>query len=215
MKTKRVKKKEKRLVRKKVIALILLVVLFFILIIVLGSSLFENINISINENVQSLQTPILNKIMTAITFIGNLNTMLILSLVLLLFLIFRKRKNEFIFSALCLFFTAILTETLKLIFQKQRPIDSLINYSGYSFPSSHAAGAIIFFSLLIYLFKDEIESKLKGIFLIVIGILLPILIGFSRIYLNAHWLSDVLAGFITGLFVLFFFILIFNIKKGK
>jgi len=99
----------------------------------------------------------------------------------------------------------------KVIIHRARPENALIEVSGYSFPSGHATMAIIFFSLLLYSFKDDIKNKaLKNIF-IASNIIFFLIIGLSRVYLNVHWFSDVLAGFGLGLFWLTLLILIFKI----
>ncbi|RLG10216.1 hypothetical protein DRN73_08395 [Candidatus Pacearchaeota archaeon] len=102
---------------------------------------------------------------------------------------------------------------VKDLIQRPRPISSLIPVSGYSFPSGHALISIIFFTSLIYFFKDNIKNKNLRYTFITINILLFLLIGFSRIYLNVHWFSDVLGGFLLGLFWIGFSILFFKIIK--
>jgi len=64
---------------------------------------------------------------------------------------------------------------------------------------SDALISMIFFSLLIYLFKDDIKNKVLQNCFIVVNVVLIILIGFSRMYLNVHWFSDVIGGFALGL----------------
>jgi len=102
---------------------------------------------------------------------------------------------------------------IKIILQRVRPENALIKISEYSFPSGHATVSIIFFSILLYSFKEDIKNKvLKNIF-IISNIIIILLIGFSRIYLNVHWFSDVIGGFSLGLFLLTLLVLIFKIVK--
>jgi undecaprenyl-diphosphatase len=74
----------------------------------------------------------------------------------------------------------------------------LIPETGFSFPSGHTTLSIAFFGVLIYLFKDEIKNKTLRYLFITISLLLPFLIAFSRLYLNVHWFTDVVAGLFIG-----------------
>ncbi|MGI8599466.1 MAG: phosphatase PAP2 family protein, partial [Chitinophagaceae bacterium] len=88
---------------------------------------------------------------------------------------------------------------MKLSFQRQRPPDPLIEpLQNFSFPSGHATSGFIFYGLLVYLlWKSKLKQVYKYIFSSVL-IIIAIIIGFSRIYLRLHYLSDVVAGFCIG-----------------
>ncbi len=174
----------------------------------------ENIielDILVNTKMIMLQNDLLNKIMIFITNIVSPVNLFILSLILFWVLIHKKRW----YNSLLLIFSLIsglLAELLiKLFVHRVRPENALLNVSGYSFPSAHATMAIIFFSLVIYSFKDDIKNKTLKYIFITSNIILFLLIGFSRIYLNVHWISDVIAGFSLGLFFITFLILIFGL----
>jgi undecaprenyl-diphosphatase len=84
---------------------------------------------------------------------------------------------------------------LKLFYERGRPPDPLISTSGFSFPSGHSvAGAAIAISLVLVLITAGPHRRrlevLAGVFLVVMGM--------SRVYLNAHWFSDALAGVLVG-----------------
>jgi undecaprenyl-diphosphatase len=178
---------------------------------VVDKELITNIDIWINEKMILFWTPTLNKIMIFITSIVNTNHLLILSILLLGVLAYRKK----LYNSLLLIFGIsgglFFTFVIKLIIHRARPEGSLINISGFSFPSTHAAMALIFFSVLIYSFKDNIKGRIVKNAFVFTNILLFLLIGFSRIYLGVHWLSDVIAGFSLGLFWLTLLILIFAV----
>lgn len=194
----------------KIVLLVLVTLLFVAVIITLDSGSLGEIDIRINKAVQSLWSPSLNNIMIAITSIVNFTTMICLSAALFVFLVYKKRNRDAVITALVLGSGAILTEILKLVFQRTRPETALISVSRYSFPSSHAMSSITFFCLLIYFFKDSIKSKIGKIVFIAASIILFLAIGFSRIYLNVHWFSDVIAGFSLGALVLYFFVYLFQ-----
>jgi undecaprenyl-diphosphatase len=93
----------------------------------------------------------------------------------------------------------VLTTVLKAVFQRSRPevFDSGYTASFYSFPSGHATVAVGFYGMLTIL----IAYRLKGVArwaVVAAGVLLVLLIGFSRLYLGVHYPTDILAGYLAA-----------------
>ena len=79
------------------------------------------------------------------------------------------------------------------------PYNEQIDAIGYSFPSGHAMGSIILYGFIVYLImRSELPRAAKG-GLSFLLILLASLIALSRVYLSAHYPSDVVAGQAGGL----------------
>ncbi|RME31412.1 phosphatase PAP2 family protein [Candidatus Woesearchaeota archaeon] len=177
---------------------------------VIDGELVTHLDAWLSTNVMRLWSPTLTKAMMLITSIANPLNMTLLSLLLFGLLIYKKKWYSallFVSGMLGGFLLEFLT---KLLMHRPRPEHGLIVATGYSFPSGHATMAIIFFTVVLLAFKDDIKhAGLKHAF-ITTNILLSLLIGASRVYLNVHWLSDVLAGFSLGLFWLTFLILLFR-----
>ncbi|GBE19640.1 MAG TPA: phosphatase PAP2 family protein [Candidatus Pacearchaeota archaeon] len=177
---------------------------------IIDGELITKLDVWLNAKVVMFWNPFFNKIMIFITNIASPSHLFALSLILFGILIYKKK---WYYSLLLLFSMVggLLFELLtKLIIQRARPENALIEVSGYSFPSGHATMAIIFFSLLLYSFKDDIKNSLLKKGFIIMNIFLFLIIGFSRVYLNVHWFSDIISGFALGLFWLTLLILIFK-----
>ncbi len=87
---------------------------------------------------------------------------------------------------------------LKNFFHRARPLPQLVPEHGYSFPSGHAFQSMVAYGFIIYLTCKLVRNcRLRGLIFILCPLLI-LLIGFSRIYLNVHWLTDVLGGFCAG-----------------
>lgn len=151
----------------------------------------------LSENVISSQ---LTRIMEVITY-GASGTFLKISYGLLVigYLVKKnwKRSVEIAVVGLGGF---VVNYILKLSFQRLRPPNPLIEpLHNFSFPSGHATSGFIFYGLLLYLiWKTKIHNSLKYIFGSIL-VFLALVIGFSRIYLRLHYLSDVVAGFCVGI----------------
>src|SRR5215218_2762297 len=117
--------------------------------------------------------------------------------------IFFYRKGWRLSSILLLVSTAgsiVLTTVLKSVFQRARPefFDSGYHASFYSFPSGHATVAVGFYGMLTLVLAYRLQGTARWA-VAILGILVVLLIGFSRLYLGVHYPTDVLAGYLAAL----------------
>ncbi|SHK25893.1 undecaprenyl-diphosphatase [Clostridium cavendishii DSM 21758] len=145
----------------------------------------------INENLRSY---LLDKIMRIITRLGDLGFVWIIIGTICILKKTYKVEGNMILSALVV--STILGEgIIKHTVKRERPSaveeEELIisKPKTYSFPSGHTASSFAVVGILI-----ATGSRLK-----IYALILAILIAFSRIYLNVHYLSDVLSGVLLGL----------------
>lgn len=91
---------------------------------------------------------------------------------------------------------------LKLVFRRERPsfAEPLHEIGGYSFPSGHAAGSAMFFTVAIMLTIVLTGRGFKRRIPVTLFALLAVGVGASRIFLGVHYLSDVVAGLCFGMF---------------
>ena len=98
--------------------------------------------------------------------------------------------------------TAFALGILKEFFMRVRPDNALIiMVNDPSFPSGHAGMAAAFFVVLAYFLAPKIHSWVKRELMIIICVLIVFAIGLSRLILNVHWTSDVIAGWSLGVFM--------------
>lgn len=147
-----------------------------------------------------LRFPVLNWIMQGITYLGEETVFMVVAIVL--FWCVDKWKGYFILAVG--FLGTLVNQFLKLVFRVPRPwtVDENIivpsakaGATGFSFPSGHTQNAVGTFG--------GISVFTKHKWLRIVCIVLVVLIGFSRMYLGAHYPSDVAVGLVSGLIMIF------------
>jgi undecaprenyl-diphosphatase len=119
---------------------------------------------------------------------------------LAIYLAWRRRWGNLILLTLAVGGGELVNMLLKWLFARPRPMwpHPLVILTSYSFPSGHAMQSVMFYGLLGYLVIPRIASWRTRVWTVVAGVVLVVLIGFSRLYLGVHYLSDVLAGYAAG-----------------
>ena len=95
----------------------------------------------------------------------------------------------------------LLNEWVKVLVHRQRPFveGPFVDWSGYSFASGHTIGATLLYGQLMLLILPALKARHWRRLTVFSAVLLVALVGFSRIALGAHFLTDVLAGIVFGI----------------
>ncbi|MDK9706455.1 MAG: phosphatase PAP2 family protein [Desulforhopalus sp.] len=132
----------------------------------------------------------------AVTWLGSLYLLLPLTVLLCLLLLWYGKSGQAISISLGMVITIISVHAAKLLFRRPRPSspDLLVAMpADWSFPSAHTAQAAAFF-LSVTLIAFQVLPTLWATLVALLSLLVIGLVGYSRIYLQVHYLSDVLAG---------------------
>jgi membrane-associated phospholipid phosphatase len=115
-------------------------------------------------------------------------------------LFFRNQHMEASALGLSVIGASVLDAGLKLGFHRPRPTPfyGLPQPATFSFPSGHALVATCFFGSLAFLVMPHVRSVVIRVLIMASAVLLPLTIGYSRVYLGVHYASDVLAGYAAG-----------------
>lgn len=196
--------------------LILLITSFLALTFYIKINSFFVLDLPITKFIQSFQPIWFDYLMKFVSLMGNTIPGSILACLAALFLYYslklKKEAGLVLFSVLGSFIVGVFFKTLV---SRPRPDPNIIHQVGKfinldSFPSGHVLFYMGFYGFLIFLVYSRMKKTiLRKIFLIVLLILL-ILIGLSRIYLGAHWFSDVLGAYLVGTVWLYFMVYLHN-----
>jgi membrane-associated phospholipid phosphatase len=135
---------------------------------------------------------------TVVSLFGNQLMWVIAGLAALACLL-RRRRQRALLIGVAVIGGALLNQALKDRFHRGRPIFSAqLAVDSSSFPSGHAMGSMIGYGILAYVATRRLQSPRRRRAIFAVAAAMIVLIGFTRIYLDAHFVSDVLAGYAAG-----------------
>lgn len=175
-------------------------------------------DLSILNLFDSLRTPAGDRIMVFFTMLGDGIVVTAIAVVVTLYLFAKKAWRRGTGFIIAMAGTAAFVPLFKLLLHRSRPLDLYTGAHAYSFPSGHATLTAVLFGICAVLIAHELTRWAKASIFTVTAALV-ITIGFSRVYLGAHWMSDVLAGLLFGTAMVAAFAFVFgpihNEKIGR
>ena len=150
--------------------------------------------------------PYIDSFMKFITFFGSSIFMIVLVILHTVIFIKNKKIKGFDIAGVMIIST-VLNNVIKLIIKRPRPEYITVVEKSFSYPSGHTMASTSLYLLLSYfIYKSNLDKKYK-ILLISFLIILTLLIIISRIYLGAHYFSDVFGGFLLSLIILLCYVI--------
>jgi undecaprenyl-diphosphatase len=139
----------------------------------------------------------LTRAMLAVSILHGVPAIFILTAVLAAFFVWRGHRDWLLALMLTVPGGMLLNAVLKLVFQRARPHfdDPIVTLDTYSFPSGHVAGSTLFYGILAAFLIARSTSGTQRAAIVATAVLLVALVAFSRMYLGAHYFSDVLGAF--------------------
>jgi undecaprenyl-diphosphatase len=132
--------------------------------------------------------------------IGGTASMMVLTVVASGILLYLGRWPAALVVAATAALGGLLVITFKPLYGRPRPpvVDQVIHYHGYSLPSGHALGSTVVLGIVAAALYPALSSTRRRIALIAGAAGLAVAVGLSRVYLAAHWLTDVVTGWLLG-----------------
>jgi membrane-associated phospholipid phosphatase len=149
-----------------------------------------------------------------VTLLGNVPVWLTVTLVACVVLARQRWISELQLLVLAVVGTQVLTSALKLGFERERPFfpDPLARETSYSFPSGHSSMSLAVYGTLGFIVARHASTRGRQLAALIGAAVVVLLIGFSRMYLGVHYLSDVIAGFSLALAWVAFCVVILHLR---
>lgn len=129
----------------------------------------------------------------AFTIIASTEGFLVSCALILVGLLARKRALPFLVATIGVLLSTV---ALKELLQVARPVSSLIETTGYAFPSGHATGSLFLALSLCYLPRTLPKPLRFGVY--VAALMTALVIGLSRLHFGVHTPLQVFAGYLLG-----------------
>lgn len=139
------------------------------------------------------------RVVALLTHLGSATFVAPAAILVLLFLLLRRQWQRGLAWALALGGVVPINGGLKLLFHRARPLhgQGFIIKSDWSFPSGHAFGSLVFYGMLACLLLRFLPARFhRGV--IAAAVAMIGMVGSSRILLQVHYFSDMLAGYAAG-----------------
>ena len=158
------------------------------------------IDVSVSDWLHARMAPPVTTAMTLISQLGSTIFVSCATLLIALLFLWRRQQYELVTLVVVVFGGVLLNILLKSAFHRHRPSfnDPVVSLTGYRFPSGHTMAATVFYGVLAAFAFRNLRNWRWGVLAIIVALLLVLVIGFSRVYLGADYLSDVLAAIAEG-----------------
>jgi membrane-associated phospholipid phosphatase len=146
-------------------------------------------------------TPAFASVLHALTEIGSSESIGIVLFALVLFFVWKRWWPSLVTLIVAVPCGMLLNEWLKLAVHRGRPFveGAFVDWSGYSFASGHTIGATLLYGQLLLFVLPSLKARRLRLLCIFGAVSLVLMVGFTRIALGAHFLTDVLAAIVFGI----------------
>lgn len=158
-----------------------------------GAYQLASLDTSVLVSLQDLWSEPLKDLVLWFTALSGHVAVPVFGIVLMIYLAIRRDWNNLGFAFSALIGSLFLFSFFKAWVGRARPSSMIYDPGLNSFPSGHAAMSTIMGLLVYFIFKSSVSEQRRRLFLLSC-FLFPVLISFTRIFLNVHYPTDVVAG---------------------
>jgi membrane-associated phospholipid phosphatase len=147
----------------------------------------------------ALHHPVFVRLTELVSSSGSSLAWLVVFVPVTLWLLRRRLPRLAAFTAITVVLSSLLNNAVKILVHRARPVLShpVAHAGGTSFPSGHAQAAVVCYGVLLLVFLPVLSGAWRRV-AVAVAVVMVLAIGFSRVALGVHYVSDVLAGYVLG-----------------
>lgn len=152
------------------------------------------------DRMQDIRTPSIIRIFKVVTWFSDTLPITVFAFIIFFILFFTNYQELAVFILFACFGTGILISFNKWLFSRIRPAPAkeVFEDVSTSFPSGHALGSCGIYVSVAYVITQIVMTSVLQPILLTLSLIAAILIGFSRLVLELHWITDILGGFLIA-----------------
>lgn len=210
--------------QKNILATSLFLVLFIATAILTAGQLGLRLDEAVGTWAENNTISIVETLMKYISIIGSSEVILLLTGLIGLILLIKRNWNTFFLFFVLSLGGVLLNLVTKLIVQRARPGDEVklievfnfeFELQSYSFPSGHTMRATILFLFIAYLALRYLKNSIAKWIITIASIVLLLLVAWSRVVLDAHYVTDIIGGLFMAAAWFFFCLILFSRKPKQ
>jgi len=165
---------------------------------IINSEVILSTDIRLENLLMVFQTPELIRFFFWVSLLGKWEIVLIFTVVVIIIFWIWGKRVYITPLLLSIVGSELFAFVGKVVIHRARPDVAIYAENSFSFPSGHATIAVAFYGFITYALIKNLKQWNKKINAFFIGFILIALIGFSRLYLGVHYMSDVWGGYLVG-----------------
>ena len=171
---------------------------------------FHTLDVGVNLWAASMNMGVFNQATRTIFAVFDTIVIVDITLVVAVFLLILQYIRSCLLLLGAMAGDALLVFLFKSVFMSPRPLNGVFAETGYSFPSGHGTTSVVFFGVIVYLIWKHWDSgKVRPLSIGLCGSMIAV-VGFSGVFLNVHWVSDMIGAVFLGAFWLTFYLILFK-----
>ncbi len=164
------------------------------------TSTATRVDLALAQSLHAATSPGISDTLRVVTFLGEGWSQATIGVLVALALLRGRRRLWAVGWVVALAGGGLLNTALKRAFARPRPVlaDPILTASGFSFPSGHSMGTFVLAGMAAYLVVLHTRGTARHVGVVAIALGWSVTMGFSRMYLGVHYLTDVIGGFAAG-----------------